>query len=73
MNYCSDVDDLNCINSDGRFEGDCKPNSMVLEDHAHSKCIHVEIDDRYTRNIQRFQFNNYDGYDCYNIDEFAIN
>ena len=49
-----------------------KQNSMVLEDHAHSKCIHDEIDERYTRNVQGFQFNSYDGYDCYNIDEYAI-
>ena len=44
----------------------------MLEDHEHSKCIHDEIDDRYTRNVQGFQFNSYDGYDCYNIDEYAI-
>ena len=49
-----------------------KQNSLVLEDHAHSKCIHDEIDERYTRNVQGFQFNSYDGYDCYNIDEYAI-
>ena len=72
MNYCSDVDDAYCINRDGRFEGDCKPNSMVLEDHVHSKCIHDEIDDRYTRNVQGFHPDSNDGYDCYNIDEYAI-
>ena len=49
-----------------------KQNSLVLEDHAYSKCIHDEIDDWYTRNVQGFQFNIYDGYDCYNIDEYAI-
>ena len=49
-----------------------KQNSMVLEDHAHSKWIHDEIDDKYTSDVQGFRFDSYDDYDCYNIDEYAI-